>query len=109
MIWKNTEEITEEKNIKLKLRLRSVIVYADEMKISQVIYNFLSNAIKHSDDNSVIEINMYDSEEKVRVEVKDYGDGISKEAIPYIWDRYYKIDKKNGSIYRNNSIKFCHR
>lgn len=87
-------KLIEEKNIKLRLHLRSVTVYADEMKISQVVYNFLSNAIKHSDDNGVIEINMYDSEEKVRLEVKDHGDGIPKEAIPYIWDRYYKIDKK---------------
>ena len=87
------EHLVNEKNIKLKLKLKSVTVYADEMKISQVIYNFLSNAIKHSEDNSVIEINMYDSEEKIKVEVKDYGDGIAKDAIPYIWDRYYKIDK----------------
>lgn len=87
------DKLINEKNIKLKLHLKSVIVYADEMKISQVIYNFLSNAIKHSDDNSVIEIKMIDSEEKIRVEVIDNGDGIAEEAIPYIWDRYYKIDK----------------
>ena len=88
------DKLIKEKNIKLKLRTKSVVVYADEMKMSQVIYNFLSNAIKHSDDNSLIEINMQDSEEKVRVEVKDHGDGIAEEAIPYIWDRYYKIDKQ---------------
>lgn len=88
------DKLAEEKNIKVKLRLKSVTIYADEMKLSQVIYNFLSNAIKHSNDNSVIEINMFNTEEKVRVEVKDYGDGIDEEAIPYIWDRYYKIDKK---------------
>lgn len=87
------DKLIKEKNIKLRLHIKSVIIYADEMKISQVIYNFLSNAIKHSDNNSVIEINMFDSEDSIRVEVKDNGEGIQEEAIPYIWDRYYKVDK----------------
>jgi len=86
--------IIEEKKINLKLKLDDVVVYADEIKISQVIYNFLSNALKHSNDNSNIYINLinYD-EEKVRVEVIDEGEGINSEALPYIWDRYYKVDK----------------
>ena len=87
------EKLIDEKNIKLKKKLTSVIVYADEMKVSQVIYNFVSNAIKHSTDQGIIEIRMTDSEDSVKVEVIDNGDGISAEAIPYIWDRYYKIDK----------------
>lgn len=87
------DSLIKEKNITLKKKLMSVVVYADEVKISQVIYNFLSNAIKHSDNNSKIQINIIDSEEKVRLEVIDHGDGIAKEALPYVWDRYYKIDK----------------
>ena len=87
------DSLVKEKNIILKKKLKSVVVYADEVKISEVIYNFLSNAIKHSDNNSKIYINMIDSEEKVRLEVVDFGDGIAEEALPYVWDRYYKIDK----------------
>ena len=86
-------KLIKDKKIKLKKNLVDVVVYADEMKISQVIYNFLSNAIKHSLEGSKIEIKMVNTEDYVRVEVKDYGDGISEEALPYIWDRYYKIDK----------------
>ena len=33
------------------------------------------------------------SGDKVRIEVTDSGDGIAKEALPYVWDRYYKVDK----------------
>ena len=86
--------LIEEKNITLKKDLVGVIVYADQIKISQVIYNFLSNAIKHSNDGGEITIRIIDSEEKVRFEVTDNGDGISEEALPYVWDRYYKIDKQ---------------
>ena len=83
-----------EKNIKLKKNLLSTIVYADEVKISEVIYNFISNSIKHSYENGVIEINIIDDIDKVRLEVKDNGEGIKEEDLPYIWDRYYKIDKQ---------------
>ena len=87
------KQLSLEKNIKINTNLKSVIVYADEIKLSQVIYNFLSNALKYSDENTTVEINIIDDEDKVRLEVKDEGDGISEEALPYIWDRYYKIDK----------------
>ncbi len=86
--------LIKEKNITLSKNLKSVIVYGDELKIQRVIYNFLSNAIKYSSDNTLIEINIIDNEDYVRFEVKDEGDGISEEMLPYVWDRYYKIDKK---------------
>jgi len=87
------QQLIDDKQLDLKLNLLPVVVYGDEIKISQVVYNFLSNAIKHSSDGSAIEINIIDSEEKVRLEVRDYGEGIAEDSLPYIWDRYYKIDK----------------
>lgn len=71
----------------------SVIVYADEIKIKQVLFNFVSNAIKHTSGNSRIIINVKRLDESTRVEVVDNGEGIDEDDIPYIWDRYYKIDK----------------
>ena len=85
--------LMNEKRITLVKNLTSVTVYADEIKISQVIYNFLSNAIKHSYRDSKVEMTIIDSEDSVRFEVKDYGEGIKEKDLPYIWDRYYKIDK----------------
>ncbi len=85
--------LLKEKNITLRKKLKSVIVYGDEVKISEVIYNYLSNAIKHSYDNSKITITIKDSDDSLYFEVKDEGEGISEEALPYVWDRYYKIDK----------------
>ena len=87
------KHLSNEKNINIETNLDSVVVYADEIKISQVIYNFLSNALKYSNDNTNVEINIIDNEDNVRLEVKDEGDGISEDALPYVWDRYYKIDK----------------
>ena len=70
----------------------SLIVYADDIKISQVIANYLSNAIKHTPKGKTITIRawMKDDEETVRVEVIDEGEGIDEEELPHIWDRYQK-------------------
>lgn len=87
------DKVIQEKEIQIQKNLIPKIIYGDEMKMSQVIYNFLSNAIKHSSNQSIIQINMIESEDKIRVEVVDHGDGIAEENLPYIWDRYYKIDK----------------
>ena len=82
-----------DREITLIKNIQSVIGYGDYLKISQVVYNFISNAIKHSDKGTTITVNILVDEEKVRFEVIDNGEGISEEALPYIWDRYYKIDK----------------
>ncbi len=69
-----------------------VIVKGDEVKIGQVIYNFVNNAIKHiGPDKKVLMQLLVD--ESVRIEVTDHGEGIAEEDLPYIWDRYYKVDK----------------
>lgn len=74
-----------------------VVVEADRARILQVIYNFINNAITHSDGDRVVTVTQRitecDGKRAVRIEVADRGAGISPEALPNIWDRYYKVDK----------------
>lgn len=92
-------KVITEKNINLVLDFDDCVVYADEIKISQVIYNFLSNALKYSDADSKITMRIRNYEDKVRMEVTDNGNGIAEDVLPYIWDRYYKVDKNfNRSV-----------
>lgn len=72
-----------------------VIVNADRTRILQVIYNYINNAITHSDaDVHVVQkLVERDGRNAVRIEVTDFGEGIAPEEIPNIWDRYYKVDK----------------
>ncbi|MDO5085663.1 MAG: HAMP domain-containing sensor histidine kinase, partial [Erysipelotrichaceae bacterium] len=84
-----------EKSFEVELNVQpDVFVYADEVKIGQVIYNFISNAFKNSDDHTKVTINLAANEDFTRFEVVDQGSGIKEEDLPYIWDRYYKIEKK---------------
>lgn len=72
----------------------SLIAYGDSTKLGQVLYNFISNAIKHSEENKKIEIKVKkDKEGVLRFAITDEAGGIPSQQLPYIWDRYYKIDK----------------
>jgi len=74
---------------------REVTVCADEVNITQVFYNLLVNAINYTGEDKAITVRQIVSNESVRIEVSDTGKGISPEDLPYIWDRYYKVDKKH--------------
>lgn len=81
-----------------------LIIFADETKMGQVIYNFLSNAIKHSEKGSNIYINVLRNDEYIRVEIIDEGEGIDEQDLPYIWDRYYKVDKQFTRNHENTGL-----
>ena len=72
-----------------------VYATADEAKITQAIYNLLTNAVNSSTNDKHIVVRQSRAQNKVRIEVEDHGEGITPENIPYIWDRYYKVDKKH--------------
>lgn len=72
-----------------------VMVKADQSKITQVFYNLLINAINYSTDELVINVKQTVVDHKVRVEIQDFGEGIAEKDIPYIYDRYYKVDKNH--------------
>lgn len=71
-------------------------VHADKVKIGQVIYNLIDNAIKFSKDNSQIYISVSETTDKARISIKDTGCGISKESIDKIFNRFYKSDTSRG-------------
>lgn len=68
-------------------------IYADEKRISQVIYNFITNAINYSKDIKKIIIEQQYIDNKVSISVKDFGIGIKEEDLSLIWNRYYRVDK----------------
>lgn len=70
-------------------------VRADELKISQVVYNLLNNAINYSLDDKTITLRQVKTGGHVRIEVIDHGEGIPGDKLKDIWDRYYKIDKEH--------------
>lgn len=75
---------------------RAVLVEADEYKIFQVIYNLVNNAVNYTGEDKQIWVRQKVRKDGyVRIEVADSGEGIAAEDLPYVWDRYYKVDKNH--------------
>lgn len=68
-------------------------VLADEKRISQVIYNFITNAINYSGDSKEIIIKEEVINNSIRISVQDFGIGIDEDEQHLIWNRYYRVDK----------------
>lgn len=69
-------------------------VNCDKKRILQVVYNLINNAINYCGEDKTVILRLCIGENgQKRVEVIDHGEGIAKEDLPLIFDRYYKVDK----------------
>ncbi len=68
------------------------ILEGDKERISQVLTNFITNAIKYSPEDKNIRITSERIDGYIKVKVKDKGIGIAREKQPYIFDKFYRVD-----------------
>ncbi|WP_422123698.1 ATP-binding protein [Planococcus sp. X10-3] len=69
---------------------RPLYVWTDSAKLKQLLYILLDNARKYSSDRIEISVKMDDT---AIVQIRDYGEGIPKESLPLVFDRFYRVDK----------------
>lgn len=81
-----------------------VYVWADELKVEQVVRNYISNAFNHVSGDMVIEVKLLADDEKARVTVFNTGVPIPEEDISHIWEKFYKVDKAHTREYGGNGI-----
>jgi signal transduction histidine kinase len=65
----------------------------DSQRIKQVLYNLLDNAVAHTGRDGQIKVNGWREEDQVFVSVADNGEGIPPEDLPFIFERFYRVDK----------------
>lgn len=63
---------------------------ADRVKIGQVIYNLIGNAVNYTGEDKKVKVLLRREDGVIRLSVKDTGAGVSKEELPNIWNRYYR-------------------
>jgi K+-sensing histidine kinase KdpD len=101
-----------EKDISLSDFNEGDIVYIDRIKIQRVINNILSNAVKFSDENSTIKLEIKKSHGRIFTCFKDRGEGIKDEDRQKIFNMFYKTDdSKKGyglGLYINKAIIEAH-
>jgi signal transduction histidine kinase len=68
-------------------------ILVDSQRIEQILGNLVSNALRYAPQNSAINISLDCTTKDLRLEVRDEGPGIPDEALPYVFDRFYKADR----------------
>jgi len=80
-------------NLKINLPEEEKILKIDPHRISQVVTNILSNAIKYSEENASIEVSSKVGEKSLQIIIKDTGIGIPKDDLSRVFERFYRVDK----------------
>lgn len=92
------ESRINEKNLTIDIYFEEDEMYvtADQDNIAQVIYNILDNACKYVDQDGVMRVSVTHEGIKTSISVSNTGSEISKEMLPYVFDRFYKTDQSRG-------------
>ncbi|MBR5495899.1 MAG: HAMP domain-containing histidine kinase [Oscillospiraceae bacterium] len=91
------EKKIEEKNLQIEgLDHDPVTVFADKDLLHQVVYNLTENAVKFANEGGCIWFDFWSEANTTYVSIKNSGQGMSKEELPHIFDRFYKTDKSRG-------------
>ncbi|NMN38621.1 hybrid sensor histidine kinase/response regulator [Pedobacter sp. SG918] len=79
-----------------KLGKTDEMIFGDEMRLEQVVINFITNAIKYAPGTNQVNVTTHIKDEKLYLAVKDFGIGISKEQQHKIFDKFYRVEENSN-------------
>ena len=92
--------LAQQKGIRLNVQKTGpILVWADEFLVEEVFQNYYSNALHHVEGEKVIDIRFEQKEKCVRICVFNTGNPIPAEALPHLWEKFYKVDKARTREY----------
>lgn len=99
------QAVAEQKGVVLQMERPQVVLptMADPARISQVLNNLLSNAIRHTTAGGVVTTRVLDRGSTICVEVSDTGEGIPPEELPFLFERLYRGDPSRGRVQDSDS------
>ena len=74
----------------------NLIIYANRDRIKQLLLNLIDNGIKYNKDGGRLYIKADAEKEMLKISVKDTGEGIAREDMPRLFERFYRVDKSRS-------------
>lgn len=94
MILKRLRPIAKNRDIEVIFEsFRPIVAEVDETKLSLALNNLVENAIKYNNDGGWVRVSLNADHKFFFVKVMDNGVGMPEDAIPHIFDRFYRVDK----------------
>lgn len=96
----------QEKNIDLKSSVLSIVppVFGDPTAIDRVLTNLVSNAIKYTDRDGYVNVSLQKTDNYISLKVSDNGMGVSKDNLPRLFDRFYRVDATGSRKYGGTGL-----
>ena len=97
LILKRLRPIARKKDVEVVFEsMRQVVAEVDEVKLTLVLTNLVENAIKYNKDHGSVRVELDADHQFFTVKVSDSGLGIPEEAMPHIYERFYRVDKSHS-------------
>lgn len=84
-----------------------LMCWCDGKQMEKVLSNLLINALKHTSTGGKVDIQILEKDEEFEIKVIDSGEGIPKEMLPFIFDRFYQVDNKTSSSGSGIGLHLC--
>jgi signal transduction histidine kinase len=93
-VIKTIKPIATKKNIELTFNSQSKIqINLDQEKIQQCLLNIVGNAVKYTPEGGLVVIALVERKDEIVISVTDNGIGIPEKDLPYVFDRFYRVDE----------------
>jgi two-component system phosphate regulon sensor histidine kinase PhoR len=96
-IVSDLSEFAEKKGVTVKVDIpEDAELFVDEKMLHAILKNLIDNAIKYNKENGIVNVSYRELKNEVEISVCDTGIGIPKSHIPFIFERFYRVDRSRS-------------